>query len=198
MEKSVNKYYWREKLNIIEKIESGTQVGMNTITIVDNEKIYYSLAVQKWDGVYKIFTRKIAENKMAAYEDYEEEAEKIIVVDKIDDVLDYLTNMLEAEVGRYFIDLWNFETPDGKVSIGKAIRNGPGQVEDFPPINVVNVKGQYVARDGNSRLYLAQKTKASSINVVIETDMNSFRDLTKRLKNNGLGNMGTPKLPTPK
>jgi len=198
MEKSVNKYYWREKLNIIEKIESGTQVGMNIITIVDNEKIYYSLAVQKWDGVYKIFTRKIAENKMAAYEDYEEEAEKIIVVDKIDDVLDYLTNMLEAEVGRYFIDLWNFETPDGKVSIGKAIRNGPGQVEDFPPINVVNVKGQYVARDGNSRLYLAQKTKASSINVVIETDMNSFRDLTKRLKNNGLGNMGTPKLPTPK
>ena|GEM_PF-1793458 len=185
-------------MNIIEKIESGTQVGMNTITIVDNEKIYYSLAVQKWDGVYKIFTRKIAENKMAAYEDYEEEAEKIIVVDKIDDVLDYLTNMLEAEVGRYFIDLWNFETPDGKVSIGKAIRNGPGQVEDFPPINVVNVKGQYVARDGNSRLYLAQKTKASSINVVIETDMNSFRDLTKRLKNNGLGNMGTPKLPTPK
>jgi len=98
MEKSVNKYYWREKLNIIEKIESGTQVGMNTITIVDNEKIYYSLAVQKWNGVYKIFTRKIAENKMAAYEDYEEEAEKIIVVDKIDDVLDYLTNMLEADI----------------------------------------------------------------------------------------------------
>ena len=98
MEKSVSKYYWREKLNIIEKIESGTQVGMNTITIVDNEKIYYSLAVQKWDGVYKIFTRKIAENKMAAYEDYEEEAEKIVVVDTIGDVVDYLENVLEVDI----------------------------------------------------------------------------------------------------
>jgi len=85
-------------MNILEKIENGTQVGVNTITIIDNERIHYALAVQKWDGVYKIFTRKIEESKMAAYEDYEEEAEKIVVVDTIGDVVDYLENVLEVDI----------------------------------------------------------------------------------------------------
>ena len=45
-----------------------------------------------------------------------------------------------------------FDVPGGKISIDKAISLGPAQVAAFPPIRVVNVKGQWVARDGNSRL----------------------------------------------
>ena len=53
-----------------------------------------------------------------------------------------------------------FDTPDGKVSIEKAIKQGPGQVKNFPPISVVTVKGQKVARDGNSRLSLKKQEQA--------------------------------------
>jgi RHS repeat-associated protein len=45
----------------------------------------------------------------------------------------------------------SFDTPDGKKSIEKVFRQGPDQVDDFPPIKVVDVKGKLVARDGNSR-----------------------------------------------
>ncbi|GED57617.1 hypothetical protein AA984_17645 [Brevibacillus formosus] len=92
----------------------------------------------------------------------------------------------------------SFDTPNGKIPIKKAIQQGPEQVKNFPPISVVNVKGQLVARDGNSRLYVALETKAEKIKVRIEKDIDSFRDLTKRLRNNGLPNEGTMKPPTPR
>jgi len=43
-----------------------------------------------------------------------------------------------------------FDTPNGKISMQKAVRQGAEQVENFPPIKVANVKGQYVAIDGNN------------------------------------------------
>ncbi|AKF92337.1 hypothetical protein EX87_00620 [Brevibacillus laterosporus] len=92
----------------------------------------------------------------------------------------------------------SFDTPNGKTPITKVVKQGPDQVKNFPPISVVNVKGQLVARDGNSRLYVAQKTKAEKIKVRIEKDIESFKDLTKRLRNNGLPNEGTKKPPTPR
>ncbi|WP_374019757.1 hypothetical protein ABU162_08915 [Paenibacillus thiaminolyticus] len=92
----------------------------------------------------------------------------------------------------------SFDTPDGKLSITKVIRQGAEQVKDFPPISVIDVKGQLVARDGNSRLYVARSTKAEKIKVKIETDIDSFKDLTKRLRNNNLPNNGSNKLPTPR
>lgn len=48
-------------------------------------------------------------------------------------------------------------------------------------ISVVEVKGKYVVRDGNLRLPAAQETKAKSIQVIIETSMDAWRNLTKRL-----------------
>ena len=92
----------------------------------------------------------------------------------------------------------SFDTPNGKRPIQKIISKGSEQVGNFKPINVINVKGQYVVRDGNSRLYIAQKTKAKKIKVHIETDIDAFRDLNKRLKSNGLPKTGTKKYPKEK
>ncbi|WP_141103544.1 hypothetical protein, partial [Salmonella enterica] len=56
-----------------------------------------------------------------------------------------------------------FDTPDGKRSVQSVIndvRKGNIKATDFPAIKVVNVKGQLVVRDGNSRLAIAVKGKA--------------------------------------
>lgn len=54
-------------------------------------------------------------------------------------------------------------------------------------------------RDGNSRLYVARKTKAAKIKVIMENDdFNSVQDFNKRVKKNGLPSQGTSKLPIPK
>ena len=89
-----------------------------------------------------------------------------------------------------------FDTPDGKVAIEKLKRQGPKQVENFPPIRVMKIKGQYVVRDGNSRLYLARKTKARKIKVIIETSHEALQDLLSRLRRNGYGIQGSPDVPT--
>lgn len=88
-----------------------------------------------------------------------------------------------------------FDTPNGKVSVEKAIRQGPEQVEDFPPITVLEMKGQYVVRDGNSRLYIANETKAKQIKVIIESSLDAYSDLLKRLRRSGYDNQGSPKPP---
>ncbi|NLW48188.1 MAG: hypothetical protein GXY86_12755, partial [Firmicutes bacterium] len=92
----------------------------------------------------------------------------------------------------------NFDTPNGKMSIEKVIRQGPEQVKDFPPIKVVEVKGQLVVRDGNSRLLIARETKAETIKAVMENDLNCLRDLFSRLKKNNLLITGTNKPPIPR
>lgn len=91
-----------------------------------------------------------------------------------------------------------FDTPNGKVSIAKIVKQGSSQVDEFPPIKVANVKGQYVAIDGNSRLYVAIKTKAPTIKIEVVNDIDNLKDLASRLKNNGLKNLGTNKLPVPR
>ncbi|EAX5264488.1 RHS repeat protein, partial [Salmonella enterica] len=92
-----------------------------------------------------------------------------------------------------------FDTPDGKRSVQSVIndvRKGNIKATDFPAIKVVNVKGQLVVRDGNSRLAIAVKGKAQQIKVILETNVDQLRDFTKRLRNNGLPNTGTSKTPT--
>ncbi len=88
-----------------------------------------------------------------------------------------------------------FDTLNGKIFIEKAIHQGSVQVENFPPISVIEVDGQYVVRDGNSRLLIAQKTKAKKIKVIIETALDACRDLNRRLKENGYKNGGSNKQP---
>lgn len=91
-----------------------------------------------------------------------------------------------------------FDTPEGKKalqSVVNQVKSGKIKVTDFPAIEVVNVKGQLVARDGNSRLAIAVLGKAKLIKYKIITDMDLLRDFTKRLRNNGLPNNGTSKVP---
>ncbi|NHZ83844.1 DUF4150 domain-containing protein [Massilia sp. CCM 8695] len=89
-----------------------------------------------------------------------------------------------------------FDIPGGKISMEKAIRLGAAQVAEFPPISVINVKGQWVARDGNSRLLIARKTKAKQIAALDESSCEDKRkDLSSRLRNNGLERSGTNELP---
>lgn len=71
-----------------------------------------------------------------------------------------------------------FDTPNGKISIDKAVKMGSEQAAEFPPLKVVNVKGQLVARDGNSRLFIVKQTKTSKIKVELETDVDIYGILT--------------------
>ncbi|MCO6561203.1 MAG: hypothetical protein J6574_08935, partial [Gilliamella sp.] len=91
-----------------------------------------------------------------------------------------------------------FDTPEGKRNIQSVIndvRKGKVKVTDFHAIRVVNMKGQLVVRDGNSRLAIARIAKAKQIRVIIETNVDKLRDFTGRLRNNGLRNTGTTKIP---
>ena len=58
----------------------------------------------------------------------------------------------------------------------------------IPAIKVINVKGQLVVRDGNSHLLIARNAKIKYIKVIVETDINSLKDFTSRIKNNHLPN----------
>ena len=104
----------------------------------------------------------------------------------------------------------NFDIPDNvakslgqtknKINIDKYAnvikKSGADNVmKDMNPIRVVHVKGQYVVRDGNSRLYLARQSKASSIPIEIVTNVDELKEFNSRLKRNGLPNKGTSKLP---
>ena len=90
-----------------------------------------------------------------------------------------------------------FDTPLGKIAMDKAIEMGAGQVAAFPPISVINVKGQWVARDGNSRLLIAQKTKAKGIAAMDESScVEKRKDLASRLRNNKLPAQGTSRHPS--
>ena len=50
------------------------------------------------------------------------------------------------------------------------------------------MKGQLVVRDGNSHLLIARNAKIKYIKVIVETDINSLKDFTSRIKNNHLPN----------
>ncbi|EOX9191818.1 RHS repeat-associated core domain-containing protein [Proteus mirabilis] len=84
-----------------------------------------------------------------------------------------------------------------KIVKAANLPNGSNPIMDnMKPIRVVNVKGQYVVRDGNSRLYIAQTSKVKSIPIEIVTDVEELKEFNSRLKRNGLPNQGTSKLPT--
>ena len=92
----------------------------------------------------------------------------------------------------------SFDTPDGKISISKAVSLGRSQVGKFPPIRVQRVNGIIVARDGNSRLYIAEMTGAKKIKVIFEDDPTAQQDLRNRLRRNRLPGCGTRGMPTPR
>ena len=69
----------------------------------------------------------------------------------------------------------DFDTPEGQKNIQTVINLGAEQVALFPPIHVIQIKGQWIARDGNSRLLIARKTKAKAIQAIDETSCNQSR-----------------------
>ena len=97
----------------------------------------------------------------------------------------------------------NFDTPDGKVNFETEVNRlktqkklNPEFTPEYPPIKVADYKGQLIVIDGNSRLSAVRKAKLKSIVVEKVSDIESLTDLSKRLRANKLGNMGTKKLPT--
>jgi RHS repeat-associated protein len=92
----------------------------------------------------------------------------------------------------------SFDTPDGKIAISKAVSLGRSQVGKFPPIRVQRVGGILVARDGNSRLYIAEMTGAKKIKVIFEDDPTAQQDLRNRLRRNRLPACGTRGMPSPR
>ena len=77
----------------------------------------------------------------------------------------------------------------------EALKNRKTFTPEYPPIKVAEVKGQLVVIDGNSRLAAAKSAKIDNIKIEKVHDPDSLKDLTKRLRNNGLGNQGTSKVP---
>jgi RHS repeat-associated protein len=93
----------------------------------------------------------------------------------------------------------SFDIPGGKIAISKAVSLGRSQVGKFPPIRVQRVNGILVARDGNSRLYIAEATGAKKIKVVFDEDDPALRsDLRARLRRSRLPACGTRGMPTPR
>jgi len=91
-----------------------------------------------------------------------------------------------------------FDTPTGKQDFQSAvssIKKGNTSAIDFPAISVADIKGQYVVRDGNSRLAIARKSKSSKIKAILITTIDEFKDLTSRLRKNRLPNKGTNQIP---
>ena len=91
-----------------------------------------------------------------------------------------------------------FDTPSGKQKINQTIRNGPDQVQDFPPVTVREVDGQLVVIDGNSRTYVAQRTGAKEIRVRIDQSPEAGAELNRRTRRNNLPRTGTSRQPEPK
>lgn len=88
-------------MNSIENILKGKQIGYREDREKDNIKVYYAIAVQKWEGKFKIFIREIEQDKldMFAYEeDLEDEIEKIIQLDTIEEVLNYFNEVLHMDI----------------------------------------------------------------------------------------------------
>lgn len=90
-----------------------------------------------------------------------------------------------------------FDVPGGNLPMQSAINLGPKQVLSFPPISVINVKRQWIARDRNSRLLIAKETKAGSIAAMDESScMDKRKDLANRLRNNDIKAQGTSTFPS--
>lgn len=56
-------------INVIRWIETGKQVGKSFYYTKDGQTYLQSVAIQKWDGVYKVYFFEIIEKDMAHHED---------------------------------------------------------------------------------------------------------------------------------
>lgn len=85
----------------IQWILAGKQIGYEEIRKKNDIKFYFAVAVQKWKGKYKIFTSEIEENLLSFLDeciDKEDETDKVIQVDTIEDVLEYFNEMLHIDI----------------------------------------------------------------------------------------------------
>lgn len=52
----------------LHKLEKGRQLGISKPITIDGKKVWISVAVQKWQGKYKVYISEILESKMVAEE----------------------------------------------------------------------------------------------------------------------------------
>lgn len=81
-----------------------------------------------------------------------------------------------------------------QVKAANTTKGGNSVMESMKPIRVRNVKGQLVSLD-NRRLAIARKGKSKIIAIEMITDLETAKQLSARLKSNGLPNQGTNKIP---
>lgn len=85
-------------MNSVKNLLKGKQIGYIEDREIDNKQVYYAIAVQKWEEKFKIFIREIEEDKIAYYEDIEEEVEKTIQLDTMEEVLNYFEEILYMDI----------------------------------------------------------------------------------------------------
>ena len=90
-----------------------------------------------------------------------------------------------------------FNTPDGQKKVNKVIKEGPKQVESFPPLIVREVEGIKVVIEGNRRLYVARITSAEKVKIILDQSYETGKWLNERTKRqrSPLPRTGTTKFP---
>ena len=87
------------RIKSIALLQKGKQIGFEEIREKINVKIYFCVAVQKWEGKYKIYQMELEEDKFSLFfEGLAEETEKIIQVDTIEKVLHYFDKVLHIDI----------------------------------------------------------------------------------------------------
>jgi hypothetical protein len=78
------------------RIESGRQVGLTFEFLLSGERCWGAVAVQKWEGRYKVYVDEVLERNMSA-EVYERE--ELRVFDTVEDAARYVDEHTRADFG---------------------------------------------------------------------------------------------------
>lgn len=78
-------------------LEKGKQIGIKEWKIEGGKKIYFSIAIQKWNDKYIIYIFEIEEDKLSIHCDDIENYEQFIELNTVDEVLDYFNNTIEVK-----------------------------------------------------------------------------------------------------
>ena len=85
-------------MNSVDNILKGKQIGCRENVEKDGVVFFHSVAVQKWNGKFKVFVSKIEENQLTTYEDVEDGVTQIIPLDTIEAVLNYFDDVLKIDI----------------------------------------------------------------------------------------------------
>lgn len=81
----------------INFLKKGKQLGLTEWRSEDGKEIYFSVAVQKWNDKYMIYTLEIEREKMFTDFDDIGDYERLIKVKTIDELLNYFRNIIKVD-----------------------------------------------------------------------------------------------------